>query len=607
MTAPFSPPKIRVAEYVARFLAERGVRHVFLVTGGGAMFLNDAIGFHPDIQPVFHHHEQACAMAAEGYARVSGGVGVVNVTTGPGGINALNGVFGAWTDSVPMLVISGQVKRETCLATTPVPGLRQLGDQEAEIVRMVEPITKSAVVLADPQRVRHELERAWHVSTEGRPGPVWIDIPIDVQSSLVDPETLEVFEPPAPAAGAEAALDEAVSRVLDKLANAERPVLLAGTGIRAANAQASFEAAIRALGIPVVTAWTHDIIASDDPLFCGRPGTIGTRAGNFTTQSADVLLVVGSRLNIRQISYNFAGFAPGAFKIQVDIDPAEMAKPFLHIDEGIVADADAFLSRLAALAPAAGFPLARHRDWLAWAKQRGELYPQVLPKHREWQGKINPYHFMEELFDALGDRDVVVTGNATACIMSFQAGKLRMGQRLISNSGSASMGYDLPAAIGAAFAAPEGAQVICLAGDGSLQMNIQELQTLVQYLPSVKVLVLNNDGYLSIRTSQGNFFKRLVGEGPSSGVSFPDYCKLATAYGLPASRLDSPDFASGLREFLALPGPAVCDVILDDKQQFEPRMSSRQLEDGRIVTPPLEDMFPFLPREELATNVLRPV
>lgn len=601
-----SGTSIRVAEYVAQFLVQRGVRHVFMVTGGGAMFLNDAIGFHPDIEPVFHHHEQACAMAAEGYARVSGGVGVVNVTTGPGGINALNGVFGAWTDSVPMLVISGQVKRETCLATTPVPGLRQLGDQEAEIVRMVQPITKSAVVLADPQRVRYEVERAWHLATEGRPGPVWIDIPIDVQSSLVDPETLEGFEPAPPAAGMQVALDEAVMRVLAKLASAERPVLLAGTGIRAANALGSFEAATRALGIPVVTAWTHDIIASDDPLFCGRPGTIGTRAGNFTTQSADVLLVVGSRLNIRQISYNFAGFAPRAFKIQVDIDPAEMAKPFLRIDDCIVADADAFLTRLAALAPAAGFPLEHHRRWLAWAKQRGELYPQVLPKHREWRGKINPYHFMEELFDALGDHDIVVTGNATACIMSFQAGKLRMGQRLISNSGSASMGYDLPAAIGAAFAAPKGAQVICLAGDGSLQMNVQELQTLVQYLPSVKILVLNNDGYLSIRTSQGNFFKRLVGEGPASGVSFPDYCKLATAYGLTATRLDTPDFATGLREFLTLPGPAVCDVILDDKQQFEPRMSSRQLEDGRIVTPPLEDMFPFLSREELAANVLRP-
>jgi len=596
----------RVAEYVANFLASHDVRHVFMVTGGGAMFLNDAISFHPDLTPVFHHHEQACAMAAESYARMSGGVGVVNVTTGPGGINALNGVFGAWTDSVPMLVISGQVKRETCLATTPVPGLRQLGDQEAEIVRMVKPITKSAVVLADPQNVRLELERAWHLATEGRPGPVWIDIPIDVQSSLIDPSTLEGYTPPATAHTTHADLEATVLRVLDKLTKAERPVLLAGSGIRAGNALPQFEAAIRALGIPVVTAWTHDIIASDDPLFCGRPGTIGTRAGNFTTQSADVLLVVGSRLNIRQISYNYAGFAPGAHKIQVDIDPAEMEKPFLRIDDKIVADAGVFLQRLADLAPAAGFPSAQHRPWLDWAKQRSALYPQVLPKHREWQGKINPYHFMETLFATLGEHDVVVTGNATACIAAFQTAQLKRDQRLISNSGSASMGYDLPAAIGAAFAAPHGAQVICLAGDGSLQMNVQELQTLVQYQPNVKVLVLNNNGYLSIRTSQSNFFKRLSGEGPANGVSFPDYCKLATAYGLPTQRLDSPAFSDILREFLAQPGPGVCDVVLDDRQQFEPRMSSRQLDDGRIVTPPLEDMYPFLPRDELAANVLRP-
>lgn len=301
-----------------------------------------------------------------------------------------------------------------------------------------------------------------------------------------------------------------------------------------------------------------------------------------------------------------AGFAPGAHKIQVDIDPAEMQKPFVSIDDRIIADAGTFLTRLAALAPTAGFPSPRHREWLAWARGRGECYPAVLPRHREWSGKINPYHFMEELFAALADDDIVITGNATACIVAFQVARLRRGQRLISNSGSASMGYDLPASIGAAFAAPENARVICLAGDGSLQMNIQELQTLVQYQPSVKVLVLNNDGYLSIRTSQGNFFKRLVGEGPSNGVSFPDYCKVAHAYGLDSVRLQTPDFARGLREFLDRPGPGVCDVVLDEKQQFEPRMSSRQLDDGRIVTPPLEDMFPFLPREELAANVLRP-
>jgi acetolactate synthase-1/2/3 large subunit len=598
--------KIRVAEYVSQFLAERGVKHVFMVTGGGAMFLNDALGFNPSLTAVFHHHEQACAMAAEGYARVSGDIGVVNVTTGPGGINALNGVFGAWTDSIPMLVISGQVKRETCLAATPVPGLRQLGDQEAAIVRMVEPITKYATVLTKPEQVRYELEKAYFTAVSGRPGPVWIDIPIDVQSSLIDPENLVGFESESRPSTDNRSLDDDVRHVLERLSRAERPVLMVGTGVRAAHALEEFEAAIRVLQIPVVTAWTHDVIASDDPLFCGRPGTIGTRAGNFVVQSSDVLLVIGSRLNIRQTSYNYAGFAPGAFKIQVDIDPAEFEKPTVQIDQKICRDAKTFLSRLAALAEDFTVPTAKHTAWLAWCKERAVLYPQVQPKHREWRGKINPYHFIEELFDAMGERDIVVTGNATACIASFQAAKIKKGQRLFSNSGSASMGYDLPAAIGASFAAPEGAQVICLAGDGSIQMNIQELQTLMQHQPAVKVFILNNNGYLSIRTSQGNFFKRLIGEGPASGVSFPDYCKVAQAYGLTARRLDTPEFAAGIRAVLQIQGPVVCDVVLDDTQQFEPRMSSRQLDDGRIVTPPLEDMYPFLSREELATNVRRP-
>ncbi|MGC4117473.1 MAG: thiamine pyrophosphate-binding protein [Myxococcales bacterium] len=599
------PAGFRVADYVAQFLAERGVRHVFMITGGGAMFLNDALGFHPALKPVFQHHEQASAMAAEGYARISGGVGVVSVTTGPGGINALNGVFGAWTDSVPMMVISGQVKRETSLEFTSVPGLRQLGDQEAEIIRLVTPITKYAVALGDPREVRYELEKAWHLATTGRPGPVWIDIPVDVQSARVVASDLPAYAPPPSTSLRTEELDRDVRRALEKLAASKRPALLAGTGVRAAGAMAEFEQAVRTLGIPVLTAWTHDLLPTDDELFCGRPGTIGTRAGNFVAQSADVLLVVGSRLNIRQTSYNFAGFAPRAFKIQVDVDDAEMRKPTVKIDDRIVADAREFLARLATLAPSYGFPRARDRHWLAWAKEREVLYPQVQPKHREWRGKVNPYHFIEVLFDAMAEGDVAVTGNGTSCIATFQASRLKKGQRLFSNSGSASMGYDLPAAIGAAFAAPAGSRIVCLGGDGSLHMNVQELQTVVHHRLPIKIFVLNNAGYLSIRITQTNFFKRLVGEGPANGVSFPDYVKVAQAYGVPAWRLDGPDFGEKVREVLATPGPSLCEVILDETQPFEPRMSSRVLEDGRIVTPPLEDMFPFLPPEEVAQNVLR--
>lgn len=600
---------IRVAEYIARTLADHGVRHVFMLTGGGAMFLNDALGHEPRITPVFNHHEQACAMAAEAYARIGGHIGVINVTTGPGGINAMNGVFGAWTDSVPMLILSGQVKRETCLASYGLPGLRQLGDQEAEIVSMARPITKYAQMVMDPADVAYHLEKALYLAADGRPGPCWLDIPIDVQSSLVEPEQLRRYDPSEDqAVRPDGEIERHCRFILDRLHAAKRPVIMAGTGIRSGNALAEFESAIRRLGIPVVTAWTHDLVASDDPLFCGRPGTIGTRGGNFTVQNADLLIVLGSRLNIRQTSYNWSSFAKNAFKIQVDIDAAELAKPTVSPDHGIHCDVKPLLARLAETIPASSHDPVRYREWLAWCRARVEAYPSVLPKHREWRGKINPYHFIEQLFEQLDETDIVACGNATACIVPFQAGRLKAGQRLFSNSGSASMGYDLPAAIGAYFGAvyTRGSQrrVICLAGDGSIQLNIQELQTIAHYRLPVKIFVLNNGGYLSIRTSQSNFFGRLTGAGPESGVSLPDYVRIGEAFGIRSIRLDQPNFSEALHTVLDTEGPMLCEVILDETQQFEPRPSSRQLEDGRIVTPPLEDMYPFLDRDELAKNLL---
>ncbi len=544
-------------------------------------------------------------MAAEGYARITNSPALLNVTTGPGGINALNGVFGAWTDSIPMLVLSGQVKRETSMATYGIQNMRQLGDQEVDIIRMVKGITKYSVWVDDPATIAYHLERAWHLAQTGRPGPCWLDIPVDVQSAQIDPEALRHYdssEDDLIFPSEEVA--QQVSDTLRRIREAKRPVLFGGTGVRLANALPKFLALARRLRIPVVTGWTHDLIASDDELFCGRPGTIGERAGNFTVQNSDVLLVLGSRLNIRQTSYNWPSFARFATKIQVDIDAAELVKPTMRPDIGIHCDVKVFLGEmLRQLEEVPYISKQEHEEWLRWCKQRQAKFPVVLEKQKQPGPPLNPYYFVDRLFDILAPDDAVVCGNATACIVPYQAGKLKLGQRLISNSGSASMGYDLPAAIGVALA--KGGRVICLAGDGSIQMNIQELQTVVCNQLTVKIFVLNNGGYLSIRQTQMGFFQgRLIGTGETSGVSFPDMVKVGCAYGIPSFPIRQLDDFALIQRELSKPGPTIFDVFLDVAQEFEPRLRSRILPDGKIQTPNLEDMYPFLTPEELAENML---
>jgi acetolactate synthase-1/2/3 large subunit len=617
LTPPAGEPStgdVRVADYIARLIADDGVDRAFMITGGGAMHLNDAFGREPRLSTVFCHHEQTCAMAAESFARLSGRPALVNVTSGPGGINALNGVFGAFVDSVPMVVVSGQVKRETLVTSFDLP-LRQLGDQEVDIVAMAAPVCKIATLLDDPAETRFVVERALWLARTGRPGPVWIDVPIDVQSTPIDPATQRPFDPAAdgpearPAAEAapddEPALANQLRRALDRLAAAERPVVLAGAGVRLSGAHDAFLRVVDKLGIPVTTGWNaHDALWNGHPLYVGRPGSIGDRAGNFAVQNADFLLVLGSRLNVRQVSYNWAAFARAAYVVMIDADRAEMKKPTLSVDLPIQADLADALAQLEGLDHQ---PTPAHREYLAWCQERVVRYPVVLPEYAKHDSPVNPYVFVQTLFGQLAEGDVVVTGDGTACVVTFQAAELKPDQRLYTNSGCASMGYDLPAAIGAAYAAG-GQRVICLAGDGSIMLNLQELQTIAGNQLPVKLFVLNNDGYSSIRQTQRNYFPdNVVGCGPESGLTFPDFVAVGKAFGLPSGRCASHrDLEAAITETLEADGPALLEVMLDPEQPFSPKLASRQLPDGRMVSSPLEDLAPFLSREELADNMLIP-
>ncbi len=607
--------KMRVADVIARILAQGGVDTCFMLTGGGAMYLNDAFGREAGMRKVFTHHEQSAAIAAESFARLSGRPALVNVTTGPGGVNALNGVYGAYVDSIPMVVVSGQVKRETCAFRYDVP-LRQLGDQEVNIVEMVKPVTKYAIVLDDPANVRKVTEKALALALRGRPGPVWIDVPIDVQAAPVEWDELAPYNPAedddlgeAPNTKAElgaltgAALDAEVRALLEELCTAERPVILAGSGIRLSGTHAAFLAFIERLGIPVVTGWNaHDVLPNAHSSYVGRPGSVGDRGGNFAVQTADYVLVLGCRCNIRQVSYNWQSFARNARVAMVDIDRAELAKPTLSLHRPIHADLRDFFTAAEQAALPVGDRADARAAYLARSKARAAHYPVLLPEYAAPEGPINPYTFGHVLFEELAEDDIIVTGDGTACVTVFQVAGIKRGQRLYTNSGCASMGYDLPGAIGAWYAAGGRAKrIICLAGDGSIMMNLQELQTIVGLDIPIKIFVLNNDGYHSIRQAQQNHFAdNIVGCGPDSGLTFPDFQRLAAGFGISASHAaNDKDLAGAIRAALAGEGPHLCEVMIDKRQQFAPKLSSRRLEDGSMVSSPLEDLVPFISDAEL--------
>ena len=601
--------KIRLADYVADFLVENGITDCFMITGGGAMHLNDALGHKEGLKCTYNHHEQACAIAAESYARIDNRIAAVCVTTGPGGTNAITGVVGGWLDSIPMLVISGQVRYDTTARGMGL-NLRSGGDQEFDITQSISCMTKYAEMIEDPLRIRYALERALYLATHGRPGPCWIDIPLNFQGCTIETDDLLAYDPAEDAACLAPSVDaEQAAEVLEMIAAAERPVLYSGNGVRLAGAFAAFEELVRALNIPVVCGWDNiDMMADDDPLYVGRAGIMGDRAGNWAVQNADLVVAIGSRLSIRQVGYSWDTWARNAKVVMVDVDAEELKKPTLHVDLGIQADAGAFIEALLSVVDEKGRkPWFADGSWQETCRAWKRDYPVVLPRHWEDTRSTNVYAFIDALSARLPQGYTTVVGNGSACVVGSHAYHIKPAQRFIINSAIASMGYDLPAAIGACRAIGS-QELVCITGDGSIQMNLQELQTILTNQLPIKIFVINNAGYHSIRQTQNNLFggRPKVGIGPESGdLGFPEMEKLAWAYGYPYQACRSNDELAGFLDWVfETPGPCICEVFVSPEQIFEPKSATKRLDDGSLYSPPLEDLAPFLPRDELAKLML---
>ena len=595
---------MRVADYIFTFVEKLGVKDVFVISGGGAMHLVDALGRNKKLRYWCNHHEQACAMAAEGYARRRGGLGVAVVTSGPGGTNALTGLAGSWLDSVPVLFISGQVKLSDTVAAN--PGLRQFGDQELNIVDMVKPVTKYAVMVDDKNDIRYHLEKAAFLAQEGRPGPVWLDVPLDIQASDVTADALRPFRPGRKAR--KGGLEAAVRKISQVLKRCRRPLLILGNGIRLAGAAKKAEALADRLGVPVVTSILgKDLLAWDHALNMGTPGIAGQRGANLIVQNCDFLLSIGSRLMLRQIGFDSGQFAPRARKAVVDIDPEELRKKSVQPDIAVPADAGEFMDALMGmLGGASAAPLVA-AAWLGYCRKMKSAYNGPDPWHLAQGGqRVNSYVFIEKLSEQIPREVPVVTANGTAYISTLQVFKQKKGQRLIYNKACASMGYGLPAAIGACIAGGR-RPVVCLENDGSLQMNIQELQTVAHHGLPLKLVVFNNDGYLSIKLTQKSYFPdNICASTPQTGVSFPDLKKVARAYGIPYLRLARRgEMDAKIAALLAARGPMILEVMMDPWQMMYPKAVSEKLPDGRMVSRPLEDMFPLLGRQELRRNMFK--
>jgi acetolactate synthase-1/2/3 large subunit len=596
---------MKLSDYVVQFVADLGVKHVFLVTGGGAMHLNDSLARCKGLEFICNHHEQASAIAAENYSKATNHLGVAMVTTGPGGTNAITGLAGAWLDSTPCLFLSGQVKRaDRMFAADGTPlGVRQRGPQELDIISVVTPLTKYAVTVTDPASIRYHMEKAIHLAMSGRPGPVWIDLPLDVQASNIDAESLVGFEPEAvPADDGE--LREQVRQVIEKFNGSERPFLLLGNGVRLAHAENEFRELAALMDAPVGATWVaKDLYGEENPLCMGSPGTLAPRGANFAMQNSDFLLTVGTRMDVPVAGWTRQELARGAYKVMVDVDAAELAKLSDVVEMPICADAGSFLREM--LAQKASLAAADRCAWKARCKEWKSQYPIIHDEHRR-SGPVSIYHLAEVIAEACEPEDQIVSGSSGIGIEIFLfAYPSKTGQRVFHTAGLGAMGFGIAASIGVSLATGR-SRTICVDGDGGFQMNIQELATVAHHRLPLKFFVLNNDGYAAIRGSQTGFFGGPnIGCDSKTGLTLPNICAVARAYGLGTARIeDQTDLLGQVKRVLAMPGPVVCDVKVIAQEARAPRVTSVQLANGSMASKPLEDLWPFLDREEFRKNMI---
>jgi len=591
---------VKISDWLADYLINQGVDCNFTVPGGGAMNLNMSFGSHPRMKNIFMQHEQAAAIAAEAYARINNKIAMVCVTSGPGGTNALTGVLGAWLDSIPMLVISGQV-RYALMARSTGLNLRAMGPQEYDIVKPVKHMTKYAVLISRPETIKYHVDKALYLASHGRPGPVWLHVTLDVQGATIDDSEFIQFNPEEEGLEVPIVSDQEVVEILKKISKAKRPVIIAGNGIRLSGSFELFRSVVRKLQIPVTTCWDSiDLIETENPLYIGRAGTMGDRPGNWAVQNSDFVLSIGSRLNTYQVGYNKEQWAPKAYTVVVDVDEAELKKPTVHIDKPVNSDAKVFLRKMEeALCKT---QIEEKSDWIKTCTEWKNNYPVVQQKHYRNGEKANVYCFIKEMSSLLDEGQITVVGNGSASVVGSNTYIIRKDQRFIMNNGCSTMGYDLPAAIGACVSSGQ-QKIICVTGDGSIQMNLQELQTIAHHRFPIKIFVINNEGYHQMRQTENNMFPNgnKVGIGPESNdLSFPDMEKIANAYGLRYLKIrNNNEITNVSQQAVTENDPVLCEVVVDTQQVFEPKSATKKLEDGSFVSPPLEDLAPFLPREEL--------